>query len=42
MTDKAHHRQRSRLAPRGRVPSWLLVIAAGTLSAMAAVLAGSL
>jgi hypothetical protein len=42
MTDKDRQRQRVRLAPHGRVPNWLLVVVAGAVSAMAAVLAGSL
>jgi hypothetical protein len=42
VTDKDRQRQRTRLAPHGRVPNWLLVVVAGAVSAMAAVLAGSL
>jgi hypothetical protein len=42
MTDKDRQRQRVRLAPQGRVPNWLLVVVAGAVSAMAAVLAGSI
>jgi hypothetical protein len=42
MTDKDRQRQRVRPAPHGRVPNWLLVVVAGAVSAMAAVLAGSL
>jgi hypothetical protein len=42
MTDKDRQRLRSRRTPRGRVPNWLLVVVAGAVSAMAAVLAGSM
>jgi hypothetical protein len=42
MTDLQRQRQRERLAPHGRLPNWLLVVVAGALSAMAAVLAGTL
>jgi hypothetical protein len=42
MTDKDRQRQRGRHAPHGRVPNWLLVVVAGAVSAMAAVLAGSM
>jgi hypothetical protein len=42
MTDKDRQRQRVRLAPHGRLPNWLLVLVAGVVSAMAAVLAGSI
>jgi hypothetical protein len=41
MTEKDRVRQRMRLAPHGRLPNWLLVVVAGALSAVAAVLAGS-
>jgi hypothetical protein len=42
MTEKDRQRQRARLAPHGRLPNWLLVVVAGAVSAMAAVLAGAL
>jgi hypothetical protein len=42
MTDKDRLRQRNRLAPHGRMPNWLLVLVAGLLSGVAAVIAGSL
>jgi hypothetical protein len=41
MTDKDRQHQRVRLALYGCVPDWLLVVA-GAVSAMAAVLASSL
>jgi hypothetical protein len=42
MTDKDRLRQRGRLTPHGRMPNWLLVLVAGLLSGVAAVVAGSL
>lgn len=42
MTDKDRQRRRMRLAPHGRLPNWLLVVVAGAVSAMAAVLSGRL
>ena len=42
MTDKDCQRQRNRLAPHGRMPNWVLVVVAGMLSGLAAVIAGSL
>jgi hypothetical protein len=42
MTDKDRQRQRHRLAPHGRMPNWVLVLVAGLLSGVAAVIAGSL
>lgn len=42
MTDKDRQRLRNRLAPHGRMPNWVLVVVAGVLSALAAVIAGSL
>ncbi len=42
MTDKDRQRQHVRLAPHGRPSNWLLVVVAGVVSALAAVLAGSI
>jgi len=42
MTDKDRQRLRNRLAPHGRMPNWVLVLVAGVVSGVAAVIAASL